>query len=57
MSYIITDFCIGCGNCESGCPTSAITPTDSLYRIDPILCIDCAACSKICPVDAPKKDL
>ncbi|MGO9029160.1 MAG: indolepyruvate ferredoxin oxidoreductase subunit alpha [Acidimicrobiales bacterium] len=48
------DECLGCGACESACPTGAISQTTGfpvVYVIDPLLCNDCMQCTEICPVD------
>ena len=52
MAYYITDDCVGCGNCESECPLSCITPDDSVYVIDESVCTGCGACADICAVSA-----
>ncbi len=52
MAHVISEECIMCGACEPECPTSAISPGDTQYVIDPDLCIDCGACAPVCPVEA-----
>lgn len=47
----ITDACIECGKCYSGCTFKAIEP-GSPYRIKPERCDDCGSCLEICPVNA-----
>jgi ferredoxin len=53
MAYKITDACISCGACASGCPVEAISEGDGIYVIDADACIDCGACAGSCPVEAP----
>jgi ferredoxin len=58
MANKITDDCISCGVCEPECPSTAISPGDDIYVIDPNLCDECAsnggspACVEVCPSDA-----
>lgn len=55
MSYKIDlKACIGCGFCESVCPTYAIAPGivgshRNVCVIDEDLCNDCGACPAVCP--------
>ncbi len=56
MSYKITDDCINCGACESGCPANAISEGEDKYIINPDLCTECSACAEVCPVSAPIKE-
>ena len=57
MATMITSECINCGACEPECPNEAISQSDELYVIDPILCTECVgfhdyeACAAVCPVD------
>ena len=54
MAYRITDACLKCGVCMSGCPSQAIvsdrpiTESDGLVlyrtRIDAAKCTDCGVC-------------
>lgn len=57
MATMITAECINCGACEPECPNNAISQSDELYVIDPLLCTECVgfhdyeACAAVCPVD------
>ncbi len=45
--------CIGCGACESACPTGAVSQSTGfpvVYLVDPLLCNDCNRCLAVCPV-------
>ena len=52
MAYKITEDCISCGACASGCPVEAISEGDEHFVIDADACIDCGACAAGCPVEA-----
>ena len=52
MAYVISDDCTKCGNCESVCPSEAISEGESKYEIDADKCVDCGLCADECPVDA-----
>ncbi len=52
MAYVISDDCVSCGACASGCPSGAISEGESHYEIDPDTCIDCGACAGTCPSGA-----
>lgn len=52
MAYVISDECTKCGNCESVCPSEAISEGDAKYEIDPEACVDCGLCADECPVNA-----
>ena len=56
MAYQISDECISCGTCESGCPVSCISAGDGKYQIDANECIECGNCASVCPVGAPSKE-
>lgn len=50
ITPICTDTCCSCGECESSCPTHAIsTDASGAITTDPNLCSLCCACVKICP--------
>ena len=57
MATMITNDCINCGACEPECPNNAISQSENLYVIDPLLCTECVgfhdyeACAAVCPVD------
>lgn len=54
MSLTVLEECLGCGACETVCPTGAISQSDDFrvaYVVDPLLCNDCRECVPICPVD------
>jgi ferredoxin len=52
MAYVISDKCTKCGNCESVCPSEAISAGDTKYVIDADACVDCGLCADECPVEA-----
>lgn len=57
MATMITSECINCGACEPECPNNAISQSEEIYVIDPMLCTECVgfhdheACAAVCPVD------
>ncbi len=57
MATMITSECINCGACEPECPNNAISQSEDIYVIDPLLCTECVgfhdyeACAAVCPVD------
>lgn len=44
--------CVGCGACESMCPTGAIKVVNGTAKIDKSKCIKCGTCQNICPMQA-----
>jgi len=52
MPYVITDKCILCGACESGCESHAITEGETQSHIDVEICIECGTCENNCPSEA-----
>ncbi|HEX7975248.1 MAG TPA: 4Fe-4S binding protein [Anaerolineales bacterium] len=57
MAMRITEECISCGACEPDCPVEAIHEGDTIYAIDPAVCVECVGyndspqCSSVCPVE------
>jgi uncharacterized protein (DUF362 family) len=51
-SPIITDRCIGCGDCEEICPKGAVTVHEGAARVDYWKCIRCYCCHEVCPENA-----
>ncbi len=57
MAMKITEECISCGACEPECPTQAISEGDTIYVIDPNVCVECVGhfdsqhCISVCPVE------
>jgi ferredoxin len=52
MPYVVTDTCIQCGACVTGCESNAITEGDTQSHIDVTICIECGTCKQNCPVEA-----
>jgi len=52
MPYVITDACILCGACVSGCEAGAITEGETQSHINPELCVECGTCARNCPSEA-----
>ena len=53
--YVTANKCVGCGDCELVCPTSAIAIIDGKAVIDADKCINCEICIKTCTYDAIKR--
>jgi len=56
-SPVITDKCVGCGECETICPKGAISISGiegetETARVNHSKCIRCYCCHEICPEDA-----
>ena len=52
MPYIVTEACIQCGACVSGCESGAITEGETQSHIDVNICIECGTCERNCPSEA-----
>jgi ferredoxin len=52
MPYKVTDLCILCGACSSGCESNAITEGETQAHIDTSLCVECGTCERNCPSEA-----
>jgi ferredoxin len=52
MPYRVTDACILCGACVSGCDSNAITEGETQCQIDVNICIECGTCESNCPSNA-----
>ncbi len=53
-SPVMTEKCIGCGECKSICPKQAIKLVDEMAVVNYSECIRCYCCHEVCPVDAIK---
>jgi uncharacterized protein (DUF362 family) len=51
---LITDKCIGCGECEKICPKGAVKVEGQVAVVDYLKCIRCFCCHEVCPEDAIK---
>lgn len=49
---VVTEKCIGCGECTKVCPKQAITLKNKKSSIDKMTCIGCGECMTVCPVKA-----
>lgn len=52
MPYVVTDLCILCGACISGCPSEAIHEGETQAIIDVNICVECGTCESNCPTGA-----
>lgn len=52
MPYKVTEACILCGVCVSGCETGAISEGETQCHIDENICIECGICESNCPSNA-----
>lgn len=52
MAYVVTELCILCGACISGCESNAITEGETQAIIDPKICVECGTCERNCPSGA-----
>ncbi len=52
MPYVVTDACLLCGACVSGCESEAITEGETQSHIDVSICVECGTCERNCPADA-----
>ncbi|MBW2090797.1 MAG: DUF362 domain-containing protein [Deltaproteobacteria bacterium] len=53
-SPVVTDKCIGCGECEKICPKGAIMVNNGAAGLDYSKCIRCYCCHEVCPENAVK---
>lgn len=51
LGFDVTDACVGCGKCETGCPQANILMINGKPRFGKE-CMGCMACAFGCPVDA-----
>ena len=49
MPYVVTNACILCGACITGCESDAISEGDTQVYINPAICIECGTCASNCP--------
>ncbi len=49
---LITENCIGCGECERICPRGAVKVCNGIATVDYSKCIQCFCCHEICPEEA-----
>ena len=51
-SPVVTDRCIGCGDCEQICPKGAVNVEDGVASVTYSKCIRCFCCHEVCPENA-----
>jgi uncharacterized Fe-S center protein len=51
-SPVVTDGCIGCGECEEICPGDAVKIEDGAAHVTYSKCIRCFCCHEVCPENA-----
>ena len=54
--FVVTNSCVGCGDCLDVCPVDAIIMVDGKAVIDADKCILCEICIRSCTYDAIRKD-
>ena len=52
MAYVVTDECILCEACVTGCPSDAIEEGETQCHINLDICIECGTCEMNCPSGA-----
>jgi ferredoxin len=52
MPYVVTEACILCGVCVTGCESNAITEGETQSHIDVTVCVECGMCQRNCPSEA-----
>jgi uncharacterized protein (DUF362 family) len=53
-SPVITDKCVGCGQCEEVCPRGAVKIKAERAKLNYSKCIRCFCCHEVCPENAVK---
>jgi heterodisulfide reductase subunit A len=49
---VITEWCVGCGDCVSVCPYTAISLVEGKAEVNQALCKGCGTCAATCPAGA-----